>query len=227
MSRPKPWTLPLQKDITAHDTIQIPPPDHHPDHQPSLHIPLAVVARPSQTVRDRGVDPRGTEKRARVLDIWVFRRDQHKEPDDAHADGHNIAVASPFGAVGNEADSDGACGGHRVGRDTQQLGFGACVAQAGQDGGKEQAECIQWHETAHVDDHVPVGFPVLEAGVDVALIELLGRLLLLVGDDAAAETDAVVFRQESRVVGPVEHHPPAEEADDACCYTCNDVRSGH
>ncbi|GKT76356.1 hypothetical protein ColTof4_08779 [Colletotrichum tofieldiae] len=55
---------------------------------------------------------------------------------------------------------------------------------------------------------------VLHGAVDVALVEVLGGAALLVGDEAALNTNALLGGEETGVLGPVENHPPAEDADE-------------
>lgn len=91
---------------------------------------------------------------------------------------------------------------------------------------QEEGEGVEGHEAAHVDDHVAVRLPVRHGGVDVALVKVLGGAALLVGDEAALDTDALVGGQEAGALGPVEDHPPAEDAYEDGGKTLDDEDPG-
>ncbi|GJD04251.1 hypothetical protein ColKHC_13076 [Colletotrichum higginsianum] len=209
-----PGRLVLEVDVGRDDAVEVAPADDHAEHDGALEGALGVVDDPGERVGDGRVDAGGAEEGAGVLDLRVARDDEEDEADDADDDGGDVAVAAPAGAVRDDADGDGQGGGDGVGGHGEQLGLGAGVAHAAQDGGQEEREGVQGHEAAHVDGHVAVRLPVLEGGVDVALVKVLGGAALLAGDEAALDADAVVRGEEAGVLGPVEDHPPAEDADE-------------
>lgn len=100
------------------------------------------------------------------------------------------------------------------------------MAHAAEDGGEEEGEGVEGGEAAAVDDHVAVRLPVLEGGVDVALVKVLGGAALAVHDEAALDADAVVLVEEGCRLGPVKDHPPAEDTDEGGGETFDDEDPG-
>ncbi|KAI6771450.1 hypothetical protein HG531_009075 [Fusarium graminearum] len=98
----------------------------------------------------------------------------------------------------------------RVWRNGKQLRLGAHVAHTKQNGGQEEGESIQWHQAAHVDDHVPIRLPILERSPNVALVKVLGSFPLSVHDEAALNTNAFLRSEEASSVGPIKDHPPTK-----------------
>jgi hypothetical protein len=146
--------------------------------------------------------------------VHVLGGEKHGEADAADEGDDHVAVAAPLGAVGDPAYDDGHGGSDGVGRDGQELGVGALVAHAEQDGGQEERKAVQWAQAAHVADGVAPGLPVGQSGVDVAAVDLAnGGLCLAVCAETTHGAQLLVVGQEAGSFGEIENHPPANHAD--------------
>jgi hypothetical protein len=138
----------------------------------------------------------------------------HDEASDTDRHDDHVEDSSLTGTISNPADNDSHRSRNGVWRNRQKLCLSAGVSHSSKDGGEEQRESVQGHQTSHVDHGEAPTFPVLEGGGDVAAVVLLSSVGLVVGSKAATHTDAVLRRQETSSAGPIKDHPPAEAANE-------------
>lgn len=149
-----------------------------------------------------------------VSSLLVLHMTYHDEASDSNRDDDHVEDASLASAISDVSNNDchSRCDSVRWNR--QELSFCTGVAHASKNGGQEEGESIEWHQTSHVDDGVSPALPVLDGSGDVAAVVLLGRVGLVVRSEAATHADAVLRRQEASSTGPIEDHPPAEAANE-------------
>lgn len=202
-------------DVRTDDTVEVSPADREADRDTALVGAFDVVGGPGDGVRDTGVDARGAEEGACVLDVRVLRGEEHAETCDSEQRDTNVAPTALAGLVGHETDDDGQESSNGVRRNREQVGAGAGETELGNDGGEEEGECVQSAVAAHVNGGEGEGFPVLDRGPEIRHFELFvvggGLGVCFQTADHAA---TIVFGQELGFGGEVLHHPVTDYADD-------------
>lgn len=203
-------------DVGRNDTVHVTPADDYADHDTALERALDVVGRPSQRIRNGRVDSSRAQERSGVLDVRVLAGEQHCETDATHQRNNHVAVPAVLGAIGEPPDEDSHSGSDGVRRHGHELQMGSLVAHAVlEDGRQEERERVQRAQAAHVLQRVHPGLPVLDGLEHVLAADLLlFRARLVVGAETTLGTQTLLGSQETGGVGEVEHHLPAEAADE-------------
>lgn len=97
------------------------------------------------------IDAHGTQIDSSVLYPGIGAPDQHGKPDDAD-DADHVAKTTLLCSVRNKADGDGGYCSQGVWWDRKQVGSGARIAKAGNDGGREEREGVKSAVTACSQD---------------------------------------------------------------------------
>jgi len=78
----------LAVDVAGHDAIQVTPADDEAESDTPCVYTLEIVRGPGNSVGDAGIDAKGCDVHASILDGRVGRRNKHCEPDYAEG-GHD------------------------------------------------------------------------------------------------------------------------------------------
>ena len=94
----------FEKNIGRHNAVQIPPSNNETENDAAFVDPFDVVGYPGNGICDAGVYSEGTEEGARIFYTGFLGAEEHGEADYAEERHADVAEATTFCSVSDEAD---------------------------------------------------------------------------------------------------------------------------
>ena len=143
-----------------------------------------VVSVPGDTHWNQWVDTGGSEESADVLNSWLVSAQEHRKTGDGNQleCSHEETtlphlISSPTGGNGEKTGDHVWWYGHKL---SGLVG----MAHDFDDGWKEERDGVEWGVDADGDQHVDVDLPVLEGGVKVLDVEVVGERVAILLETA-------------------------------------------
>lgn len=143
-----------------------------------------VVSVPGDTHWNQWIDTGGSEESTDVLNSWLISAQQHGETSNGNQleSSHEETtllhlISSPAGGNGEKTSDDVWWYCHKLSRFVG-------VTHDFDDGWKEERDRVEWGVDADGDQHVDVDLPVLEGGVEVLDVEVVGKRVAILLETA-------------------------------------------
>lgn len=134
-----------------------------------------VVSVPGDTHWNQWVDTGGSEESAGVLNSWLVSTQEQGETGDGNQLESSHEETTLLHLISSPASGNGEKTGNDVWWYGHKLSLLVGMAHDFDDGWKEERDRVEWGVDADGDQHVDVNLPVLEGGVEILDVEVVGE----------------------------------------------------